>query len=321
MKRFGVQLSISSAILLGMAPVLGKSAIQQGMLPLAVVAYRTTGAALMLLLVVLIFRRKFLYIFPIGLAGCLIAGGLNGLGSIFYYSALARIDASVGQLIYALYPTFVAVLLYLDGQQPSRLTIFRLGLSLPAIYLLTRAPVQEVDLTGLLLMLVASILYALHIPINQRVLFEAPAPTVTMYTLFAMTAVVVPAYLILSPEITLPPQAGILPLAGLTLVTFLSRLTLFAGVKFIGGLQASILGLAELLVTIALAHLWLGESLSWQQWIGALILMTALLLVRRDTQPQTAARTGGWLYWLRPPLPPISQQESQDVGDEQSSSI
>lgn len=321
MKRFGVQLSITSAILLGMAPVLGKSAIQQGMHPLALVALRTSGAAILLLVVVLIFQRKLLYIFPIGLVGCLIAGGLNGLGSIFYYSALARIDASVGQLIYALYPTFVAVLLFLDGQQPSRLTIFRLGLSLPAIYLLTRAPTQEVDVIGLLLMLVASILYALHIPINQRVLFEAPAPTVTMYTLFAMTAVVVPAYLILSPEIALPPEASWLPLVGLTFVTFLSRLALFAGVKSIGGLQASILGLAELLVTIGLAHLWLGESLSWQQWIGALILMIALLLVRTDAQPQLVPRTRGWLYWLRPPIPPIPRSEGQDMGGEKSSSI
>lgn len=321
MKRFGIQLSISSAILLGMAPVLGKSAIQEGMLPLAVVAYRTAGAAILLFLVVLFFRRQFFYIFPIGLAGCLLAGGLNGIGSLFYYSALARVDASIGQLIYALYPTFVAVLLYLDGQQPSRLTIFRLGLSLPAIYLLTRAPAQDVDLTGLLLMLVASILYALHIPINQRVLFEAPAPTVTMYTLFAMTAVVVPAHLLISPQLSLPLEAAWLPLAGLTLVTFLSRLTLFAGVKSIGGLQASILGLAELLVTIVLAHLWLKESLSWQQWIGALLLMVTLLLVRRDTHPEVVGRTRGWLYWLRPPIASVPRPESQELQDEQSSSI
>jgi drug/metabolite transporter (DMT)-like permease len=321
MRRFGVQLSITSAILLGMAPVLGKAAIQQGMLPLAVVAYRTAGATFLLFIVVLLFRRRFLYIFPVGLAGCLLAGGLNGIGSLFYYSALARVDASVGQLIYALYPTFVAVLLYLDGQQPSRLTIFRLALSLPAIYLLTRAPAQEVDLVGLLLMLVASILYALHIPINQRVLFEAPAPTVTMYTLFAMTAIVVPAHLIFSPQISLPPEAAVLPLAGLTLVTFLSRLSLFAGVKSIGGLQASILGLAELLVTIGLAHLWLDESLSWQQWIGAVVLMAALLLVRRETQPEKVSRTRGWLYWLRPRIPSIPQSEGQDLQDEQSSSI
>jgi drug/metabolite transporter (DMT)-like permease len=319
MKRFGVQLSITSAILLGMAPVLGKSAIQQGMFPLAVVAYRTAGAAFLLFVVVLLFRRQYLYIFPIGFAGCLLAGGLNGIGSLFYYSALARIDASVGQLIYALYPTFVALLLYLDGQQPSRLTIFRLALSIPAIYLLTRAPAQEVDLIGLLLMLLASILYALHIPINQRVLFEAPAPTVTMYTLFAMTAVVLPAYLLLAPQIALPPESAWLPVAGLTLVTFLSRLTLFAGVKSIGGLQASILGLAELMVTIGLALIWLGESLSLQQWIGAVILIIALLLVRQDTSSQVGGRTRGWLYWLRPPIASIPRSETPDQHDEQPS--
>ena len=48
-------------------------------------------------------------------------------------------------------------------------------------------------------MLGAAALYALHLPINQRVLYEVPAPTVTLYTLLAMSAVVVPAYLVFDP--------------------------------------------------------------------------------------------------------------------------
>ena len=96
------------------------------------------------------------------------------------------------------------------------------------------------------------------------------------------------------------------------------RLTLFAGVKSIGGLQTSILGLAELLVTIGLAHIWLRESLSWQQWIGAGLLMAALLLVRRERRPQISGVTRGWLYWLRPPLGSSHHPDTQDRQEEQS---
>ena len=113
-------------------------------------------------------------------------------------------------------------------------------------------------------MLAASARYALHLPVNQRVLYEIPAPTVTLYTLIAMSAVVIPAYLIFDPSL---PAAGAAwtPVAWLTLVTFCSRLTLFVGVKRLGGIQIAILGLAELLVTIVFSQIGLTERLTLLQ--------------------------------------------------------
>jgi len=142
-------------------------------------------------------------------------------------------------------------------------------------------------------MLIASALYALHLPFNQRVLFDMPAPTVTLYTLIAMSAVVVPTFLFSGSIQT--PQAGALvdgftagierygaPVAALTLVTFFSRLTLFLGVKHLGGMQTAILGLGELLITLLFSRLLLGESFSMWQWVGAALLTISLGLVALD---------------------------------------
>ena len=82
-----------------MAPVFGKLAITQGFSPFAVVALRTGFAAGIMLIVMLLFYRQYLYIFPVGLVGCILAGAINGLGSLFYYLALERLDASLGQLL------------------------------------------------------------------------------------------------------------------------------------------------------------------------------------------------------------------------------
>lgn len=90
------------------------------------------------------------------------------------------------------------------------------------------------------------------------------------------------------------------PVLGLTLVTFFSRLTLFLGVKHLGGMQTALLGLSELLVTVFLAHLWLGERLSWMQWIGAGMLVASLFLVSLEKSPYQKASPGGFLSWLRP---------------------
>ncbi len=130
------------------------------------------------------------------------------MGSLFYYSALGRIDAGLGQLLYSLYPLFLAMWLALDNQPPTRLTLIRLSLALPAIFLLVQVePGETIDLIGVAEMLIAAALYALHLPFNQRVLFDMPAPTVTLYTLIAMSSMVVPVYLFSgSFESLLPPR-------------------------------------------------------------------------------------------------------------------
>jgi drug/metabolite transporter (DMT)-like permease len=300
----GVISSLASALFLGFAPVFGKAAIDLGFSPLFVVAVRTSLAALLLFLIVVIFRRRYLYIFPAGLLGCMLAGMLNGAGSILYYQSLSHLSASVGQLIYSVYPLFVALWLILDNQPPSRLTILRMGMALVAILLLTVQEFSSTDLIGILFMFGASALYALHIPINQRVLYEIPAPTVTLYTLFAMSVVVLPAFLIFDRNITQPDsQYG--PLIGLTLVTFFSRLTLFLGVKHLGGMQAALLGLAELFVTILASLFLLGEQLTILQWIGASILSLSLLLFGYEKNAPTR-RSGGWLSWISSPKPNIT---------------
>ncbi len=297
----GVAAALSSAFFLGLCPVFGKLAINAGFSPLAVVAFRTVFAAGMVLFIVLAFYRSFLYIFPVGLLGCILAGVINGLGSILYYMALDRLTASLGQILYSLYPFFVAIWLLLDEQRFSRLTLFRIGLATVAVLLLTYLPMHRADPIGVVMMLGAAALYALHLPINQRVLYEVPAPTVTFYTLLAMSAVVIPAYLFFDHQI---PGASMnwWPLMGLSLMTALSRLALFLGIKRIGGMQTALLGLAELLITIVFSHLWLNDELLWTQWVGVVILVASLLLVQFE-KPQPGPHSGkaGWLSWIRPP--------------------
>lgn len=299
----GLSAALASALFLGLAPVFGRQAILLGMQPQAVVAVRTGLAALLLLGLMLVFARKYLYIYPAGLLGCFLAGWINGIGSLFYYSALGRIDAGLGQLLYLLYPLFLALWLALDHQPPSRLTWIRLGLTLPAIFLLVRVGGnQGIDLVGVALMLVAAALYALHLPFNQRVLYDMPAPTVTLYTLIAMSSIVIP-YFFFSGAFSSQVVSGVneavwLPVVGLTLVTFFSRLTLFMGVKHLGGMQTAVLGLGELLITLVFARFLLGEGLNLIQWVGAGLLVAGLGLVALDEAPVHNHGRGGFLSWL-----------------------
>jgi drug/metabolite transporter (DMT)-like permease len=304
----GLNAAFASALFLGLAPVFGKLSIVAGLHWATVVSLRTLLATFLLILMLLFFKREYFYIYPAGLAGCMLAGFINGIGSLLYYGALWRIDASLGQIIYSLYPLFVALWLWMDHQTPSKLTIIRMVLILPALLLLTQIGQDGVDLLGVAMMLGSAALYALHLPINQRVLFEMPSPTVTLYTLLAMSFTVLPAFLLNSyssaTSPALPSTAAWFGLLGLTLVTFLSRLTLFLGVKQIGGTQTALIGLGELLVTLLFAHLLLGDRLETTQWFGVALLIIILLMARLEKPAARKNASGGWFSWFQPPVLP-----------------
>lgn len=296
----GIQAAVASAIFLGLAPVFGKQALLLGFSPLAVVALRTTIALLLLTIAMAVLQRRFFFIYPVGLIGCSLAGFLNGVGSILYYYGFSRLDASIGHLLYSFYPLFMALWLLIDRQPITRLTGARLLLALPGVALLLSARHKPVDWIGSCLMLASAALYALHLLVNQRVLYEAPAPTVTFYTLASMTVTILIAFFLFDRRF--PYQGNPWwPIMAMAFFTFFSRLTLFMGVKHLGGLQTAMLGLGEVLITVFFAQVWLGERLAAEQWIGAILLASSLFLVGFDKYPPQKRYTTGLLSWLNPP--------------------
>jgi hypothetical protein len=87
----------------------------------------------------------------------------------------------------------------------------------------------------------------------------------------------------MTPEVvslTLPP------IIALGISTAFSRVSLFAGVKFLGSLQTAILALTEIGVALALAFVVLDDRLSPPQVIGVALLTASILLIRpKDILP------------------------------------
>ena len=145
----GINAALISALFLGLAPVFGKAAMGEGNFsPLAVVALRTSLAAFLIVVLIAFSKRQTLYIYPAGFLGCMVAGAVNGTGSIFYYVGLSKLNASVAQMLYALYPFFVALWLQLDKQVPSKLTGFRILIAGISAFLLTKANAGHIDPWG-----------------------------------------------------------------------------------------------------------------------------------------------------------------------------
>ena len=285
-QRQGVVSTVAASFFLGWAPILGKLAYRQGVAPFTLAAFRTAVAALLLWLAFALFWRREVSISWRGLMGCIIVGAVNGFGSLFYYTSLARLDASYAALLNTLYPVWVVLFLFAAGQPLTRLTLVRLALSMLGVYLLTRTGPGELDWLGVTLMIASAAAYGWHLVLGQWVLADVPSRTGALYGLTGMACVVVLAWVLQGPmqQTAMVPitAGGWSAILALGLTTVLSRLATFSALRRVGGVETSLVGLLELLVSLVLAFLLLGERLTLVQWVGGGVLVVSMMLMARD---------------------------------------
>jgi len=279
----GVAITLFSAIIAAWAPIFGKMAYRTGVDPYTLVALRTTLAVALLWMIYLVRWRASIRIHWRDLLGCVGMGMVNGVGSLFYYTGLQRLDASLASLLYALYPIWVFIFLSSSGHAISRMAVGRLGLGLVGLYLITGAGSTRLDSLGVMLMLASAAAYGWHLVLGQWVLADVDSRTVTLYVLTTMAVVVDLARVMGGGAFVPISPAGWEAILSLAAVMAFSRLTMFAGLKRLGGVQTALLSITELLTTLLVAFAVLGERLSMTQWVGAAILIVSVVLVRRES--------------------------------------
>ena len=278
----GVIVSLASAMIVGWAPIFGKMAYRVGVDPYTLAALRTMLAAAMLWVFYLVRWRQYIRIDWRNLLGCVGMGAVNGVGSLFYYTGLQRLDASLVSLLNTLYPIWVFIFLSASGHAISRLAAARLALALVGLYFVSNAGPLRPNSLGVMLMLASAAAYGWHLVLGQWVLADVDSRTATLYVLTTMAVVVGGVRLPGSPALEPISGPGWEAILGLALVTALSRLTMFAGLQRLGGAQTALLGITELITTLLVAFVVLGERLSPAQWVGAAIITASVLLVRRE---------------------------------------
>jgi drug/metabolite transporter (DMT)-like permease len=285
-----VRNALLASFFLGWAPILGKLAYGTGVEPYTLAATRTLVAAGVLWFLALFLWRGKMRIGWRALINCMAMGAINGIGSLLYYAGLQRLDASLASFLGTLYALWVVIFLTASGEPLPWLTLTRLLLVLGGVYLLTGAGAGEADWLGAMLMIASAAVNGWYMVMGQWVLADVPAQTATLYILTAMAGVVGLARLLQGQPLELIPAAGwgaILALGG---TTALSRIFMFSGMERLGGMEAALINLLELLVSLGLAFLLLGERLTLLQWIGGAILLTGVLIGRRSPPPTTGDR-------------------------------
>ncbi len=226
--------------------------------------------------------------------GC---GALNGAGMLLFTWGLLRLTSSMTAMLIALSPVYVLSLLALRGERVTYRHLVRLALALTGVYLLI-GPGGEVDMIGVLWILLALVCFSLQLTLLQWFLTGYDARPVTFYVLIAMTAATLVMWGMEGgtwQPLGMRGWWSVIVLAFAS--TYVARLLIFAAVSRIGGGQMAMLSPLETLLAVTWSFLFLGERLSPIQWLGgAFILTSAILAIQRLGLARMRPR---WRLWAK----------------------
>jgi drug/metabolite transporter (DMT)-like permease len=277
-RRVGIALILTSAVGFAIGPTAAKVALDNGANVLTVVALRGLMGAALLALLIVVFRQSF-RINRAALRWCLVCAGFSAVMVYGLIAAVASIPVPVAILIFFVHPIVIAVIVHWRGGD--RLTGGKLMLALAAFagLALALAPgIDTLDPAGLALAALAAVTVCGAILSGARAQQYATSTQVNFYAtalagaLFALIASVLNDW-------SLPSNApGWLGVTAAGVGIAVGLLTFFASFRHLGPVRATMLSNVEPLLSILLAAAILGQWLRPVQWIGAAMMIGAIVL-------------------------------------------
>ena len=224
------------------------------------------------------------------------AGGGQALVAVLALSALRWLPAATSAFLFYTYPAFVAVITAVRGiERLDRQRVIALLMALGGIAAMVGAPsADSLHPTGIVVILSGALVYALYIPLLDRLQRGRPPAEVALSIagggsiLFLLWSVV-SGTLFALPH---PEAVGAGVLQGvLSVVAFTGFL---AGLAALGPVRAAITSTIEPFWTTLLGIAMLGQPLGTGTLIGGAAIMVAVVLLQwRPSVPSPASDTRG----------------------------
>ncbi|PTE03147.1 DMT family transporter [Pandoraea apista] len=276
----GVALIAVSASAFGAMAIFARAAAASGADIFAMLLFRFFMAAILLLVWCRLQRVRF----PARrrALGIALMGGVGYVGqSLCFFGALQYAQASLVALLLYLYPVFVTILAAIFLHE--RLTPVKLG----ALLLCSLGTALTVggghgQPLGMALAVAAALIYSGYIVVGARLTKGVDArATATLVCLAATVSFGAMAAVRMSQGLPLQWPAGAGGWAALVAIavcsTVIAILTFFAGLQRLGAGRASMLSTLEPVVTVLLAAMLLGETLSAAQLGGGVLILAGVV--------------------------------------------
>ncbi|HOO11504.1 MAG TPA: DMT family transporter [Bacillota bacterium] len=283
----GSLLVLISAAGFGIMGIVAKIAYQEGATAVSVLVMRyITAAVLMWLYNALTGRLKKVRLGRDQLARTFLLGGVfYAATSVGYFSSLNFIPACLTAMGLYLYPVFVSMYMMLFMKEKTdKRQIAALIMAFSGTAMMVWAPGIYVNMTGVLLAVSAAGCYTVYIvllggdfarPLNDL------DPIIVSACIVSSSAVTMSAVGFFAGQLysgmTLKGWAAVLVIAVFS--TALAIITFYLGVKEVGPSRAAILSTFEPVVTVTLGVLVLKETLSFIQFAGIILVLSAVVMI------------------------------------------
>jgi drug/metabolite transporter (DMT)-like permease len=280
----GVFLILISGSSFGTLAIFARLAYEDGVTPITLLFLRFGIASLCMLLAM---TMKGIPL-PRGwiLASLALMGGVGYVGqALSYFTALTLIPAGLVALLLYLYPAIVTILAVIFlKERISKWKIIALLIALGGT-VLTIGPAGGGQFLGVILGLIAALIYSIYILVGSKIIKQVTA--MQSSTVVIVSAAVVSGGLMAIKGPAFPATAsGWTSVIAIALIsTILAIVTFFAGLERVGPTNASTLSTVEPAVTVVLAAVVLGETISSFRIIGGIMIILAVIILARSEAP------------------------------------
>ena len=291
----GIWIALVSAATFGSSGSFGKSLLEAGWTPGAVVTARVGGAALLLAIPSVIALRGRWALLRRHLRVLTVYGVVAiAVCQVFYFNAVTRVSVALALLLEYLAPVLIIAFVWLrSGVRPSRLTLTGTGLSVGGLALvLNLAGDVRVDLVGVAWGLAAALCLVVYFVISARPLEGLPPIVLASggLTIAAGFLLVVGALGIMplaAPDTDVrfmgSQVSWMVPLLGMVVIATSVAYTVgIISTRLLGSRLASFVGLTEVLFAVFFAWLMVDEMPLPIQLIGGVLIVLGVACVRYD---------------------------------------
>ena len=285
----GVFLILISGISFGAAAIFARFAYEAGTNPITLLFLRFGTASICMILIMLIRRLPL----PRGeiLFGLVLMGALGYVGQSFcYFTALTLISAGLVALLLYSYPAILTLLAIIILKEPiSKTKILVLVLALIGT-ILTIGPISGGRPLGIILALGGAFIYSIYILVGSKI--TRPGTATQSSTVIITSAALVFAGITAVRGASFPTTFfGWSSATALALIsTVLAIVTFLADLERVGPINAATLSTVEPVVTVILAALILGETLTLLRIVGGLMIILAVIILARSEAPTRTKR-------------------------------
>lgn len=280
----GILCGVGAAVSYGMNPLGALPLYADGINTTTVLFYRY-GLAVILLGLFMAVERKSFSITLKEFAILVPLGVLFALSSLTLFASFHFMDAGVASTLLFVYPVMVAIIMAIFFKERiTFVTVLSILLSLSGIALLYRGGDEGVlDTTGVLLVMLSSLTYALYIVIVNKSSLRMSSLKLTFYVLLVGVLLITSCSFFGDSEtriqiLTTPSMwlhASILAV----FPTIVSLLLMVVAVHEIGSTPTAVIGALEPLTAVMLGVTLFSEELTLRLSVGITLILSAVILI------------------------------------------